>query len=51
MFWGDRYGQFVDPFGYLWGISTRTHDMTEEEIAEGAKAFYAQMQKAQLKTA
>jgi PhnB protein len=49
MFWGDRYGQFVDPYGHTWGISTHTVDMTEEEIAEGAKAFYALME--QKKTA
>ncbi len=51
MFWGDRYGQFVDPYGYIWGISTRVHDMTEQEIAEGQKKFFAQMQQAQRKTA
>jgi PhnB protein len=49
MFWGDRYGQFADPFGYTWGLSTHTHDMTEAEIAEGQKAFYAQMEQAQKK--
>jgi PhnB protein len=52
MFWGDRYGQVADPFGYIWGLSTRKLDMTEEEMAEGAKAFYAQMEKqAQRKSA
>ena len=51
MFWGDRYGAFVDPFGHTWGLSTHTQDMTEEEMAEGAKAFYAQMEQAQKKTA
>jgi PhnB protein len=51
MFWGDRYGQFIDPFGHTWGISTHTQDLTEEEIAEGAKAFYAHMEQAQKKTA
>lgn len=51
MFWGDRYGQFVDPFGHTWGISTHTQDMTEEEMAEAAKEFYAQMAEAQRKTA
>jgi len=49
MFWGDRYGQFVDPYGYIWGLCTHTQDMTNEEIAEGQKAFFAQM--AQKKTA
>jgi PhnB protein len=51
MFWGDRYGQFTDPFGHTWGLSTHTKDMTEQEIEEGAKAFYAQMERAQKKTA
>jgi PhnB protein len=22
MFWGDRYGQFIDPFGHRWSMST-----------------------------
>jgi PhnB protein len=51
MFWGDRYGQFIDPYGHTWGVSTHTKDMTEEEMAEGAKAFYAQMEQAQRKSA
>jgi PhnB protein len=49
MFWGDRFGQFVDPFGHTWGISTHTQDLTAEEMEEGAKEFHAQM--AQRKTA
>jgi len=52
MFWGDRFGNFVDPYGHNWGLSTHTQDLTEEEIEEGAKAFYAQMaQQAQKKSA
>ncbi len=51
MFWGDRYGQFTDPYGHTWGVSTHTQDLTEAEMAEGAKAFYAQMEQAQKKTA
>jgi PhnB protein len=43
MFWGDRFGNFIDPYGHSWGLSTHTQDLTEEEIAEGAKAFHAQM--------
>jgi len=50
MFWGDRFGNFADPYGHNWGLSTRTLDMTQEEIEEGAKDFYAQMaQQAQKK--
>jgi PhnB protein len=52
MFWGDRFGTFVDPYGHNWGLSTHTQDLTEQEIEEGAKAFYAQMaQQAQKKSA
>jgi PhnB protein len=36
MFWGDRYGKFLDPFGHLWAIATHTTDMTQEQLAKGA---------------
>jgi len=49
MFWGDRYGTFVDPFGHLWGIATHKEDLTPQQIEERARQFYAQM--AQKKTA
>jgi PhnB protein len=31
-FWGDRYGQLVDPFGHQWSIATHIEDPTPEEI-------------------
>lgn len=37
MFWGDRYGQVVDPFGHKWSIATHVRDMSPDEIAKGAK--------------
>jgi PhnB protein len=43
MFWGDRFGSFVDPFGHSWGLSTRKEDLTEKEIEIRAQEFYAQM--------
>ena len=43
MFWGDRFGGFVDPYGHSWGLSTHKQDLSPEEIEEGAKAFWAQM--------
>ena len=43
MFWGDRYSKVADPFGYSWGIATHIKDLTPEEMAEGQKAFFAQM--------
>lgn len=39
MFWGDRYGALVDPFGHHWSIATHKRDMTAEEIAEAFKAL------------
>jgi PhnB protein len=49
MFWGDRYGTFIDPFGHHWGLGTHKEDLSAEEVEERAKAFYASM--AQKKTA
>jgi PhnB protein len=52
MFWGDRFGNFADPYGHTWGLSTHTQDMTPAEMEQGAKDFYAQMaQQAQKKSA
>jgi PhnB protein len=34
MFWGDRYGQFEDPFGHRWSVATHVRDVTPEEMRE-----------------
>ena len=36
MFWGDRYGKFLDPFGHLWGVATHKKDVSPEDLAKGA---------------
>jgi len=43
MFWGDRFGTVVDPFGQVWAMATHKEDLSEEEIAERSKAAMAQM--------
>ncbi|HLB52507.1 MAG TPA: VOC family protein [Chlamydiales bacterium] len=43
MFWGDRTGSVVDPFGHKWVIATHTRDMTYQEIEKEKEAFFAQM--------
>jgi PhnB protein len=43
MFWGDRYGTFVDPYGHSWGVGTHVEDLTAEETRERANEFYAQI--------
>jgi uncharacterized glyoxalase superfamily protein PhnB len=51
MFWGDRHGSFVDPFGHAWNLSTRTRNLSQQEVEAGAKKFMAQMQQQLQKTA
>jgi uncharacterized glyoxalase superfamily protein PhnB len=31
-FWGDRYGEVKDPFGFVWAIATHLEDLTPTEI-------------------
>jgi len=35
-FYGDRTGQFEDPFGHRWSVSTHIEDVSEEEMAKRA---------------
>lgn len=39
MFWGDRYGKFLDPFGHLWSVATHTKDISPEEAKKGAEEW------------
>ena len=32
MFWGDRMGNLVDPFGHKWSIATHKEDVSPEEM-------------------
>jgi PhnB protein len=42
-FWGDRYGQIIDPFGHRWGLAQHLRDVPAEEVrAAAAEAFGAQ---------
>ncbi len=40
MFWGDRYGKLVDPFGHHWSIATHLEDLTPDEIGQRAAAAF-----------
>jgi PhnB protein len=37
-FYGDRAGQFEDPWGHLWSIATHVEDVPPEEMARRAEA-------------
>jgi len=43
MFWGDRFGTLVDPFGQVWSLSQHVEDLSPEEMAERSKAAMAEM--------
>ena len=43
MFWGDRFGSVMDPFGHHWSLATHVEDLSEEEIAERGRAAMATM--------
>jgi PhnB protein len=32
MFWGDRYGVLVDPYGHNWAIATHVRDVSPEDM-------------------
>lgn len=42
MFWGDRYGMVVDPFGHKWSIATHLKDLTPEEMQRGMEEAFSQ---------
>lgn len=44
-FWGDRYGQVVDPFGHKWSIATHVEDVPEAEKEKRGRAAMEQMPK------
>jgi uncharacterized glyoxalase superfamily protein PhnB len=43
MFWGDRCGVVIDPFGHQWTVATHKVDLSPDEIERGAKEFHAKM--------
>jgi PhnB protein len=45
-FYGERVGNFVDPFGYTWNISTTKEEMSVEEMHRRFRAQQGQSQKA-----
>ena len=41
MFWGDRAGSLVDPFGHRWMIGTHIQDLSSDEIRRRGQEFMA----------
>jgi uncharacterized glyoxalase superfamily protein PhnB len=45
MFWGDRMGSLIDPFGNRWTLAQHIKDLTPEEMKKAQDAFVASMKK------
>jgi len=39
MFWGDRMGNLVDPFGHKWAVATHKEDVSPEEMQKRMAAM------------
>ena len=37
-FYGDRAGQFIDPFGHKWFVATHVEDVSPQDVAQRAAA-------------
>lgn len=42
-FWGDRMGQFLDPFGHKWTVATRVEEVSPEEMDRRGKEWTEKM--------
>jgi len=44
MFWGDRTGSVIDPFGNTWDLATRREDVPPEEMKRRGHEFFKKME-------
>ena len=42
-FWGARYGQVLDPFGFTWALFSHVEDVPPEELKRRADAAFAKV--------
>jgi PhnB protein len=41
MFWGDRYGRLLDPFGHIWSVATKKQNLTPDQMKSAAASAFA----------
>lgn len=41
MFWGDRYGMVLDPWGHRWGLATHKADLTPRQMTKAMNEWLA----------
>jgi PhnB protein len=39
-FWGDLYGQLIDPFGHRWNLAQHVRDVPHEEVVAAAARLF-----------
>jgi len=44
MFWGDRTGSVLDPFGYVWDLATHREDVSPEEMKRRGEEFFRKLE-------
>jgi PhnB protein len=42
-FWGDRTGQFIDPFGHRWAVDQHLRDVPHDEVVRRAAAAFSEV--------
>jgi PhnB protein len=42
-FWGDRMGQFIDPYGHRWSLATHVEDVSDEEMTRRRESMIKEM--------
>ena len=40
-FWGDRFGQVIDPYGHFWSMATHKSNPTEAEMAKAMQEAFS----------
>jgi PhnB protein len=40
VFWGDRHGEIIDPFGHKWALAQHVRDVPADEIRSAAAAMF-----------
>ena len=51
MFWGDRFGKLMDPYGHSWCMATHKEDVAPEEMKKRSADAMAKMASQKSKTA
>lgn len=44
MFWGDRTGSVLDPFGHTWDLATHRQDVPPQEMKRRGEEFFRKME-------